>query len=193
MRYSLGVLLLAFTAAGIVSADVGTIATESQPGKVSVAESVRTFATITDIDAKTRNVKLKGPLGNVVDVVAGPEVQNFAQLKVGDQVNMEFVEALTLELKKGGGLVVQRTEQGGSAHAKPGERPQGQMGRQVVIVADVVGLDPTRQVVVLRGPQRVVELRVRDPQQFKLIALGDQVEATFLQALALAVEPVTKK
>jgi hypothetical protein len=67
------------------------------------------------------------------------------------------------------------------------------MGRQVVIVADVVGLDPTRQVVVLRGPQRVVELRVRDPQQFKLIALGDQVEATFLQALALAVEPVTKK
>jgi hypothetical protein len=42
-------------------------------------------------------------------VTAGPDVKNFAKMKVGDQVNIEYLEALTLELKKGGGMIVQRT------------------------------------------------------------------------------------
>ena len=44
----------------------------------------------------------------------------------------------------------------------------------------------------LKGPQRTVDLVVKDPEQFKLIAKGDQVEATYTQALALAVEPAQK-
>ena len=43
-------------------------------------------ATITAIDAKSRAITLKGPQGNEKTVVAGPEVKNFAQMKVGDQV-----------------------------------------------------------------------------------------------------------
>jgi hypothetical protein len=31
---------------------------------------------------------------------------------------------------------------------------------------------------------------VRDPEQFKLIAVGDQVEATYVEAVALSVTPV---
>ncbi|HQR10595.1 MAG TPA: hypothetical protein PLW68_04630, partial [Casimicrobiaceae bacterium] len=69
----------------------------------------------------------------------------------------------------------------------------GAVGRQVTIVADVVGVDAAKQVVTLKGPQRTVELKVRDPEQFKLIAKGDQVEATYTQALAIAVAPVAKK
>ena len=33
-------------------------------------------------------------------MVAGPEVKNFNQLKVGDKVDIQYVEALVLELKK---------------------------------------------------------------------------------------------
>ena len=69
----------------------------------------------------------------------------------------------------------------------------GAVGRQVTIVADVVAVDPARQVITLKGPQRTVDLKVADPEQFKRIAKGDQVEATFTQALALAVEPAAKK
>ena len=43
------------------------------------------------------------------------------------------------------------------------------------------------EVVTLKGPQRTVDLKVRDPEQFKLIAKGDQVEAKYTQALAIAV------
>jgi len=34
-----------------------------------------------------------------------------------------------------------------------------------------------------------VDLRVDDPEQFKLVAVGDQVEATFTEAVAISVEP----
>jgi Cu/Ag efflux protein CusF len=122
-------------------------------------------------------------------VTAGPEVKNFDKLKVGDQVDLQYVEALTLELKKGGGLVVARTDKSGAVAAKPGEMPAGAVGRQVTVVANVVATDPAKQTVTLKGPKQTVELRITDPEQFKRVAKGDQVEATFTQAMAVAVEP----
>jgi hypothetical protein len=135
---------------------------------------------------------LKGPQGNEVVVTAGPDVKNFDSLKVGDRVDVEYVEALTLELKKGGGLIVSRSTTTDSASAKPGETPGGAKGRQVTVVADVVAVNPATQTVTLKGPQRTVDLRIPDPEQFKRIAKGDQVEATYTQAVGLAVRPAAK-
>lgn len=191
-------LLLSFglaiaTIAWPVAAQTGAVVAGSAPGKVGVAKTVDVTATITAIDKATRDVTLKGPKGNELTVTAGPEIKNFDQLKVGDQVNAKYVEALTLQLVKGGGQAVARTEQMGAAGAKAGAQPGGAIGRQVTIVADVIGLDPATQTVTLKGPQRTVELIVSDPEQFKRIAKGDQVQATYTQALAMAVEPAAKK
>jgi Cu/Ag efflux protein CusF len=174
-------------------AQTGTAIVGKGPGVAAAAQTVKLTATITAIDAATRAITLKGPQGKEITLTAGPEVKNFAQMKVGDQVNAEYVEALTLELKKGGGKAVARTEQTGAASAKPGERPAGLVGRQVTIVADVIDVNAATQTVTLRGPQRTVELKVRDPEQFKLIAKGDQVEATYTEAVALAVSPAAAK
>jgi len=163
------------------------------PGVAAAAQTVKLTATITAIDAATRAITLKGPQGKEITLTAGPEVKNFAQMKVGDQVDAEYVEALTLELKKGGGKAVARTEQTDAVAAKPGERPAGIVGRQVTIVADVVDVNAATQTVTLKGPQRMVELKVRDPEQFKLMAKGDQVEATYTEAVAVAVSPVARK
>jgi hypothetical protein len=38
----------------------------------------------------------------------------------------------------------------------------------------------------------MIDLKVRDPEQFKLVSVGDQVEATFTEAAALSVEPAPK-
>jgi len=170
-------------------AQTGAVEVGKAPGKGAIAQTIQATATITAIDKATRDITLKGPQGNEVVVTAGDEVKNFDKLKVGDQVDLKYVESLVLELKKGGGMVVARTEQSGMAGAKPGEKPAGAVGRQVKIVADVVALDPAKQVVTLKGPNRTVDLRIGDPEQFKKIAKGDQVEATFTQAFAVAVEP----
>jgi Cu/Ag efflux protein CusF len=190
------VLTLALAAtlavASAASAQTGAVIAGTAPGKAGVVETIKVTATITAIDKATRDLTLKGPQGNEIIVSAGPEVKNFDQLKVGDQVNLNYIEALTLELKKGGGMIVQRTEKAGAAAAKPGEKPAGAVGRQVTVVADVVAVDPAKQTVTLKGPQRTVNLRIPDPEQFKRVAKGDQVEATYTQAVALAVEPAKK-
>jgi hypothetical protein len=174
------------------SAQTGTIVSKG-PGVGTVAQTVKITATITAIDASSREVTLKGPQGREMTIVAGPEVKNFAQMKVGDQVNAEYVEALTLELKKGGKAVVGRTEDAAMAKAKPGERPAAVMGRQVTVTANVVAVDPATQTVTLKGRKRTVDLKLRDPEQFKLVKVGDQVEATYSEALAIAVEPAAAK
>jgi hypothetical protein len=174
-------------------AQTGAAVVGKGPGVATAAQTVKLTATITAIDAATRSITLKGPQGKEVTVTAGPEVKNFAQMKVGDQVNAAYIEALTLELKKGGGKATARTEQAGAAAAKPGERPAGLVGRQVTVVADVIDVDAATQTVTLRGPQRTVELKVRDPEQFKLVAKGDQVEATYTEAVAIEVTPAAKK
>lgn len=170
-------------------AQTGAAIVGKGPGVAGAAQTARISATITAIDPATRNVTLKGPQGREVVVTAGPEVKNFAQMKVGDKVDVEYVEALTLELKKGGGQAVAKTEAAGAAAAKPGAAPGAIVGRQVKVVADVVAVDKDKGVVTLKGPQRTLELKVQDPKQLALIAKGDQVEATYTEAVAIGVTP----
>jgi hypothetical protein len=186
-------LLVALAIAAVApvpaAAQSGAVVVGKGPGVAGAAQTVKVSATITAIDAATRTVTLRGPQGRELSVTAGPEVKNFAQMKVGDKVDVEYVEALTLELRKGGGQAVAKTEVAGVASAKPGAAPGAVAGRQVKIVADVVAVDTAAQVVTLKGPQRTVELKVRDPKQLAMIAKGDQVEATFTEAVAIAVSP----
>jgi len=189
---SLG-LAITVAVAGPVAAQTGAVVAGSAPGKAGVAQTVKMTATITAIDKSTRDVTLKGPQGNEVTITVGPDVKNFANMKVGDQVDAQYVEAVTLELKKGGGQKVERTEQTAVKGAKAGEQPAGVAGRQVTVVADVIDVDPAKQTITLRGPKRTVVLPVSDPEQFKRVAKGDQVEATYTQAFAIAVEPAAKK
>ena len=185
----------AFAVAAVVftnapaTAQGGATVMDAGPGKAGMMQTLNVTATITAIDKAKRDVTLKGPQGNLLTVTAGPAVKNFDKLKVGDQVDMKYVEAVTMELKKGGGMIVSRTEQKGAVGAKPGATPAGMMGREVTIVADVVAVDPAKQMITLKGPVHSIDLRVDNPEQFKRIAKGDQVEAKFTQALAVSVEP----
>jgi Cu/Ag efflux protein CusF len=176
-----------------VLSQTGATVVGKGPGVAGAAQTLNVTATITKIDAATHEVTLKGPQGREFTVLAGSEVKNFGQMKVGDQVNVEYVEALTLELKKGSMAPVSRTDQAGAASAKPGERPAGMAGQQITVMAEVMAVDPKTQTVTLRGPQRTIDLKVSDPDQFKRVAKGDRVEVTYTEALAIAVTPAAKK
>jgi len=189
MRKAYLAVVVASLLSGTALAQTGAAVVASEPGKVGVAESKILTATITAVDKAKRLITLKGPEGNTVVFQAGPAVKNFDQLKAGDMVVVNYVEALTLELKKGGGQVREKIEREGAVAAKPGEAPGGAVGRQVTVIADVIAVDAAKQTIRLKGPQRTVDLKVRDPNQFKLVKVGDQVEATFTEAVAMAVDP----
>jgi len=160
----------------------------TEPGKGVVANVVEMTATVQAVNKADRTVTIKGPKGNVETITAGPEVKNFDQIKAGDQVALRYVEALSLELKKGGKAPVERTDSTMAGTAKPGEMPAAGVGRQVQVTANVVAVDAATQTVSLKGPRQTVNLHVVDPAQFKLVKVGDQVEAKYTEAVLLSVE-----
>jgi hypothetical protein len=165
----------------------------SEPGKASIVEAAQVSAQVVAIDKATRTVTLKGPQGNSVDIVAGDEVKNFDQIKLGDFVVARYVQALTLELRKTKVKAGEPTVTESMARAKPGDRPAGVVGREVHAIADVIGVDPKKSTITLKGPRgNVVTLNVQNPDQFKVVKKGDQVEVTYTEALALSVEPAPK-
>ena len=165
----------------------------SEPGKAAMARTVEVSAQVIALDKATRTVTLKGPKGEAIDVVAGEEVRNFDQIKVGDNVVARYVAALTLELKKTKVAAGDPTVREGLAKAQPGERPAVAGARQITAIADVTAVDPQKSTITLKGPRgNVVTLNVQNPDQFKVVKKGDQVEVTYTEAVALTVEPAPK-
>ena len=154
-----------------------------------MARTTKIVATVEAIDQAKREVTLKGPKGKVVTLTAGPDVRNLAQVKVGDSVVVGYLEALSLTLMKDGKALRGSTSASDGARAAAGERPAGVVAEEVKVTADVIAVDTKNKIVTLRGPKQTVDLRVNDPQQLKLIKVGDQIEAVYTQALALSVEP----
>jgi hypothetical protein len=133
-------------------------------------------------------------LGVLVDGAATVQgvsklTDKFDQIAVGDTVAVLYSEALELRLLKGQQAPVELTDSMGGARAEQGEKPAGAIGREVRVVGNVIAVDAATQTITLQGPERTVELALQDPEQFKLVEVGDQVEATYVQLLALAVEP----
>jgi hypothetical protein len=174
-------------------APTGGTVVASEPGKAAAMETIKLTAGVAAIDKATRTLTLKTAKGKTLDVVAGPEVKNFDQIKVGDQLVVQYAQALTLEVKKGGG-VREITQDSGAVKAKPGEKPAVAGAREVTIVADVIAVDPKKMTITVKGPRgRVMDLKVNNPEHFKVVKKGDQIEAVYVEAMAISVEPAPKK
>jgi hypothetical protein len=196
MTIALTLTTIALVAPGIhaqqPSAPKAGTVSSSAPGKFAAAAAVEVTAMVTSIDKGTRTVTLQGPQGRVLDVVAGDEVRNFDQIRVGDSVIVQYVEALTLELKKSQGTPG-ATASGAAVRAAAGESPAGAVGRQIVVLADVVALDRAKSTISLKGPRgNVIDLKVQNQDHFKVVKKGDQVEAVYTEAVAIAVKPAPK-
>jgi len=165
----------------------------SAPGRGEATRMVRVSATVTAIDKATRTLTLKGADGKTFPLVASSEVRNFDQIQVGSEVVVGYLEALAIELKKGGGGKVERVDSSAAARAEPGAQPAGVAARQFTATGDVIALNAATQVATVRGPNRTIELRVPDAKQFGMIVVGDQIQVTYSEAFAVSVEPAPKK
>ena len=165
----------------------------SAPGRGEVARVIRVSATVTAIDKATRTLTLKGADGKTFPLVASADVRNFDQIQVGSDVVVGYLEALAIELKKGGGAKVERVESSTGGRTEPGVQPGAAAARKITATGDVLALDAATQTATVRGPNRTVELRVPDKKQFQMIAVGDQIQVTYTEALAVSVEPAPKK
>lgn len=140
------------------------------------------------IDQATRKVVLKDASGQTLTFFAGDEVKNLPQVVKGDKVTFTVVEAVMLSLKKSASTVRERVETETASAAPAGSKPAGTVTRSVKIVASVDAMDAKSGKVTVRGPQRTVDLSVKDPAVLKEVKVGDMVEATFAESVSIKVE-----
>ena len=173
----------------IVLAFVAPVASQDKKAAgMADAEVTRIVSTVESVDHATRVVTLKGQDGKLVTFVAGPDVKNLAQVQKGDVVTMDVIEAAAVSLRKADSKVRERVETEFKQGAAPGQRPAGIVGKDVKIVASVEAIDAKAGRITLRGPQRTVTLKVKDPAMLTDVKAGDMVEAEFIQAVAVKVE-----
>jgi hypothetical protein len=111
----------------------------SEPGKAAVAETIQASAAVVAIDKASRTLSLKASTEKSSTSRAPGE--NFDQIKVGDEVVVQYVRALTLELKKSGGKLTARSRRTPCAPRRARE-PGGAVGRQVTVMTKVIDVDP---------------------------------------------------
>jgi hypothetical protein len=162
-----------------------------QPKPVTVSDSVEATATVESIDAATRMVRLRGTDGRSWAVQAGPDVRNLAQVKVGDLVKVRYTEAVAAEVVKPGTGVTGATS--ALQRAEVGARPGATGTVSLKGVVKVAALDTVNNTVDISASDGTVRrIRVVDPKAQEFIRglrVGDEVQLTFSEALAISVEP----
>jgi hypothetical protein len=148
---------------------------------------------VTKIDAKNRVVTFKSKEGEL-DIVAGPEVKNFAQIKVGDRLDVQYALAVAIELVKTKNNDVRGREVTSDTQTAPAGNKPGMVKTNIVkTTASVVAIDQKKQIVSLKGPKgNVVNVKVENPALLKGITTKDQVFVTYAEAVAAVVSTPKK-
>jgi hypothetical protein len=176
-------------------AALGCIVAAAQPEPVRVDQKQTITATVESIDAKQRLIELrKGDELRTIQV--SPEVRNLERIKVGDQVVATYYQGLAAEFKKKGesktvGVIDATT---GTARMPQGaDRPGAGVANKVTTTVVIEAVDRSSHSVTFRGPSGMTRtVDVMDPNAQKFVSelkKGDEVELTYVEALAVTVEP----
>ena len=148
---------------------------------------------VTAVDRQQRELTLKAQDGEELVVQAGDTIKNFDQIQVGDEVIVTYTEAVAWQVKSASEGTPGVSEKSEITRAKAGEKPGGTAGRTTSVTATITQIDLARETVTLTGPKGNSQtIKVRDPANLKKVKVGDLVDITYTEAVAIAVRPVAK-
>jgi hypothetical protein len=171
----------------------------AQPAPVATEKTHTISATVEKIDTKQRLVELrKGDELRTIQVP--PEVRNFDRIKVGDEVAVTYYEGLAAEFKKKGEsktIGVIDTSSGTARMPEGSGRPGAAVANRIKTTVVIEEVDRDTHTVTFTGPSGLTRtVDVVDPKAQKFVAelkKGDEVELTYIEALAVTVEPKLAK
>jgi len=169
--------------AAILSGAVSLAEAQVKDSAMAVQEA-EAVVTVTKIDKEARTVTFRGPRGNLGTLDVPKESQNFDQVKVGQQYKMKYVEAVAVEIRKGGAPSATAAQE---MKLNPkGAKPGGVVVRTVQLAGVVDAIDYNERYLSVRGPKgNIVPLKVAPEVDLKQIAAGDRITVTHTAALAL--------
>jgi hypothetical protein len=162
-----------------------------EPGAL-VVEAVTATAKVTAIDVAKRTVTLEMD-GKTKTIACGPEVRNFDQIKVGDQVKMSYVEALALYIQKAG-APAGGDELATVTLAPKGAKPGVLVTKSVLLESKIDAVDVKKHTVTVTTPDGATKtLKVaKTVKGLKDLKKGDDVVVRYTEALGIVVESPRK-
>lgn len=156
-------------------------------------KAVTIRATVAKVDQKTRKVDLVGFDGTRETITVGDEVKNLPQVRKGDTVTVTYYQSAAFDVLKKGEKRDPGSLAEGIAAAEPGEMPGAMQAKQMKVVVDVLRLDPEKSTAVVKGPEgNTVSIDIRNPAVFQKVKVGDRVEVTLTEAVAIDVTRAEK-
>ncbi len=167
-------------------------ATQKPSGNIEDVRQAR--ATVTAIDQPNRLVTLKDEGGHEIVVLVSDKVKRLNEVKVGDEVLISYTEAVAWQVKPASQGAPGVSAQESVTRAKPSENPGGTVTNKVTMTTTITAIDLANGTVTLTGPSGHSEtFKARDPANLKKVQIGDLVDITYSEAVAISVQPVTKK
>ena len=171
-------------------------AAASPPITRKEAVLVTITASVEAINPETREVTLKGPLGNTVTFTVDQRVKRLNEVKVGDFVRADYYVSIAAELRK----PTPEEEKNpivlldAAGKAPPGTSPAAGGLRQFKVVTTIEGLDRPTQTITVKGPLgNYLTARVADPSRLTQMRIGENIVVTYTEALAVSLEKAEKK
>lgn len=167
----------------------GAIPTREESVLVSISASVEA------INQKTREVTLKGPLGNTVTFVVDPAVKRLNEFKVGDFVTADYYVSIAAELRKP--TAAEEKEPlvllDAAGKRPPGASPGAGGLRRYKVVTTIEGLDRPTETITVKGPLgNLLTVRVADVANLPKLRIGETIVVTYTEALAITLEQAAK-
>jgi hypothetical protein len=150
-------------------------------------------AVVIGVDQKRRLLALEGVDGERMVLPVAEEFHDFQRARVGDQVVVSYTQAIAWQVKPAAEGAPGASSRETLSNPRPGEAPGGTIERAITITATITAFDVARGTVTLTGPEgRPNTLKAHRPADLEKIRVGDLVEITYSEALAVGVREVKK-
>jgi Cu/Ag efflux protein CusF len=158
---------------------------------ISATQTIKLTTVVDAIDREARTITLKGPEGNTRTINAMEGSNNIDKIEVGDIVNVEYVQHLSIEVLANDGMEPGTGTMAAVARNKEGETPAGMLMETTVTTATVEDINIEANTFKLKWPGgEIKEYEARDPENLKKAAVGDLVVTTYSEAIALSLNEV---
>jgi Cu/Ag efflux protein CusF len=171
-----------------LSALAPAVSMAQTPAPMGAAATATLTAKIVAIDSTNRLVTLQDAQGNTKTIQVGPGVTRFSALKVGDMVTFTYQESVALSIVKASAAapMAQATP---TVTRAAGDKPGGTISQTQVATVTIASIDlTTPSVTVTTQDGKTISMLVHDPANLNGLKVGDVVQITYNQALAISVK-----
>jgi hypothetical protein len=177
-----------FAAALFALAAVTPVVSMAQtPAPMGAGAVVTLTAKIVAIDSTNRIVTLQDAQGNTQSIKVGPDVTRFSALKVGDTVTFTYQESVALAIVKAAGPPVVLASP--TVVRTAGDKPGGTISQTQTVTVTIASIDMTTPAITVTTQDgKTISMLVRNPANLTGLKVGDLVQITYNQALAISVK-----